>query len=487
MRQISEKPSDPARIAPLAKLPVFYDLQGKRCLVAGGSEAAAWKAELLAAAGGQVSVVSDSFCIELGRLAKMALSAGSIDLVRRPWRREDFEGTAIAIADFPDAKDIERFAAAARQAGVPMNAIDRPDHCDFQFGSIVNRSPVIVGISTDGAAPILGQEIRRKIELLLPASLSDWARAAKRVRRRVAGWFPDLQRRRVYWERFSTRALSGELFSTDSIVSTDARGAPQGKGGHVTLVGAGPGDPEFLTVKAIQALQAADVILFDALVSDAVLEFARREAKRMLVGKRGYRKSCRQDDINEMMVTLARSGKHVVRLKGGDPSVFGRSGEEIKSLETHGIPFEIVPGITAASAAVARLGVSLTHRDCAQSVRFTTGHGRAGGLTEDLDWAGIADPKTTNIFYMARSTGKALAGRLMQHGLPADTPVALVSGVSRSDEEILHLNLARLLKENPPAMSGPVLMCVGTVFGPALQKPLELGASNAIAVAKAWG
>ena len=240
-------------------------------------------------------------------------------------------------------------------------------------------------------------------------------------------------------------------------------------------------------MKAIQALQAADVILFDALVSDAVLEFARREAKRMLVGKRGYRESCRQDDINDMMVTLARSGKHVVRLKGGDPSVFGRSGEEIESLETHGIPFEIVPGITAASAAAARLGVSLTHRDCAQSLRFTTGHGRSGGLTEDLDWAGIADPKTTNIFYMARHTGKALAGRLMQHGLPADTPITLVSGVSRSDEKIQYLNLGRLLEEDPPAMSGPVLMCVGTVFAPAPREPSKLGASNVPALAKAQG
>ena len=487
MRRKSEKPSDPLRIAPLAKLPVFFDLQDKHCLVAGGSEAAAWKAELLAAAGGHVSVVAESFCIEFDRLANTTLAAGSIELIRRSWRPRDFEGAAIAISDLPHERDLEHFANAARQAGVPVNAIDRPDQCEFQFGSIVNRSPVVVGISTDGAAPILGQAIRRKVETLLPASLSAWAHAAKRMRRLVREWYPDGQTRRIFWERLSGRALSGEPYSPESFDPVDGLPIPQGKGGRVTLVGAGPGDPELLTMKAVQALQAADIILFDALVSDAVLEFARREAKRMLVGKRGYRDSCRQDDINEMMVKLVRSGKHVVRLKGGDPSIFGRSGEEIAHLETHGIPVEIIPGITAASAAAARLGVSLTHRDCAQSVRFTTGHGRAGGLTEDLDWAGIADPKTTNIFYMAGRTGKRLAEQLSLHGMPPETPVTLVSAVTRPEETIRRMNLADLLREDNSAMSGPVLVCFGEVFSSANRKPVADIASYATIEAVATG
>lgn len=221
---------------------------------------------------------------------------------------------------------------------------------------------------------------------------------------------------------------------------------------------------------SVRALQAADVILFDALVSDDVLDFARREAKRMLVGKRGYRQSCRQDEINELMVKLVRRGKHVVRLKGGDPSIFGRSGEEIAFLEAHGIPLKIIPGITAASAAAARLGVSLTHRDYAQSVRFTTGHGRSGGLTEDLDWAGIADPKTTNMFYMAGRTGKVIAGHLRQHGLPAATPVALISAVTRPEEEVVHTNLGDLLEQDMPAASGPTLVCVGDIFSVAARR-----------------
>jgi uroporphyrin-III C-methyltransferase/precorrin-2 dehydrogenase/sirohydrochlorin ferrochelatase len=235
--------------------------------------------------------------------------------------------------------------------------------------------------------------------------------------------------------------------------------------GSVALVGAGPGDPELLTLKAVRVLQSADVVLFDALVSDGVLDLVRREARCLAVGKRGGRASCRQQDINELMVKLARQGKRVVRLKAGDPTIFGRAGEEIAQLAAAGIPYEIVPGITAGLAAAAALGVSLTHRDRAHSVRFVTGHSRKGGLPDDLDWRGLADAETSLVFYMAGRTGPAAARRLIEEGLPVSTPVVVMASVSRPDEERWAGTLAALGGgQCPVSCDRPVLLCIGEVF-----------------------
>lgn len=248
--------------------------------------------------------------------------------------------------------------------------------------------------------------------------------------------------------------------------------------GQVTLVGAGPGDAELLTLKAVKALQSADVILFDALVSDDVLDLAKREAKRLLVGKRGHRPSCRQEDINELMLKLARQGKHVVRLKAGDPSIFGRAGEEIAMLEANGIEVKIIPGITSASAMAASLGVSLTHRDCAQSVRFITGHAKSGALAENLDWRALADPATTLIVYMGARTSNEIAERLIAEGLQPSTPVAIVASASRYNEEQWTGPLSELAAGIAQLdSSSPVLVGIGQVFAncKALRhaKPLE--------------
>ncbi len=235
--------------------------------------------------------------------------------------------------------------------------------------------------------------------------------------------------------------------------------------GRITLVGAGPGDAELLTLKAVRALQSADVILFDDLVSEEVLELARREAKRMLVGKRGGRESCRQEDINALMVSLARQGRHVVRLKSGDPMIFGRAGEEIAEIERHGIPVAVVPGITAALAAASRLGVSLTHRDLAQSVRFITGHSRQGDLPTDVDWRGLASPDTTLMFYMGGRTAGRIASRLMAEGLSASTPVVVLAAVTRRDERIWQLRLDELASGTEAIPRDlPVLIGIGSVF-----------------------
>jgi uroporphyrin-III C-methyltransferase / precorrin-2 dehydrogenase / sirohydrochlorin ferrochelatase len=241
--------------------------------------------------------------------------------------------------------------------------------------------------------------------------------------------------------------------------------------GRVTLVGAGPGDAELLTLKAVRALQSADVILFDALVSDEVLELARREAKRMLVGKRGHRPSCRQEDINALMLKLARQGKHVVRLKSGDPVIFGRAGEEIAELEANGIQVTIVPGITSASAMAAALRISLTHRDRAHSVRFVTGHAKDGAIPENLDWCGLADPDTTLIVYMGGRTKRDFADKLISQGLAASTPVVAVSAVSRATEKIWIGSLAELASLSSDFESDqPILIGIGQAFAACAQR-----------------
>jgi uroporphyrin-III C-methyltransferase / precorrin-2 dehydrogenase / sirohydrochlorin ferrochelatase len=277
--------------------------------------------------------------------------------------------------------------------------------------------------------------------------------------------------RRALWDRFVGRAFGrvsydkvpGGMVRMSRLIK-NARTAALCSAGRVTLVGAGPGDPELLTLKAVRALQSADVILFDDLVSDEVLELARRKAKRMLVGKRGGRQSCRQDDINDLMIKLAKQGKHVVRLKSGDPMIFGRAGEEIERLELEGIAVSVVPGISSGLAMAAELGVSLTHRERAHSVRFVTGHSRAGNLPGDLDWKGLADPETTLIFYMGGRTAPLIAERLVREGLCEGMPVVIATGVSRAGGQRVCTTLGDLRVAEAVASGGPVLLGIGDVF-----------------------
>jgi len=448
------------RMADLATLPVFFTLAGRPVLVGGGSDAAAWKAELLAAAGARVAVHASMADCEPQMLA--LISSGRVELVQTHWRDADWSALAMAVADCEEA-EAPAFAAHGRAAGVPVNVIDKPGFCSFQFGSIVNRSPVVVGISTTGTAPILGQAVRRRIETLLPASLAGWGEIARTVRGKVAALLDHGPQRRAFWERLSDAAFV-QTPSPDAVTPWLAEAATA-KAGKVTLVGAGPGEAEYLTLKAVRALQAADVILFDDLVSDEVLELARREAGRILVGKRGGRPSCKQQDINAMMIALAKQGRHVVRLKSGDPMIFGRAGEEIAALEAANIPVEIVPGISAALALAASLGVPLTHRDHAQSVRFVTGHSRHGGLPETLDWQALSDPVTTHVYYMAGRNAAAIAQRLLASGMAPGTPVAIASDISRPGETITHLDLAQLCAGAVAIDLGkPVLLVTGNVL-----------------------
>ncbi len=453
MQTVSSQPSN-KRIAELAVLPVFFDLRGKRVVVIGGDEPAAWKIELLAAAGARVDVYAEDVCEELS-----ALAPTSIILHPRPWTPDDLEGAALAIADIADDAEAHAFIAAAKAVAVPYNVIDRPEFCQFQFGAIVNRSPVVVGISTAGAAPILGQAVRRRIETLLPQTLTQWAQLAAKLRARVMDQLAAGPQRRAFWERLADRAFESRApGASDEIINLPASPAP----GRVTLVGAGPGDAELLTIKAVRALQSADVILFDDLVSSEVLELARREAKRMLVGKRAQRESCDQGDINQMMLSLAQQGKHVVRLKSGDPMIFGRAGEEIEMLERHGIAVSVVPGISAGLALASRLGVSLTHRDHAQSVRFVTGHSRKGVLPDTLNWAALADPATTSVYYMSRRTLPGIVAELSAWGMSLETPAIIAGSLGRPDEQIWRGTIGEAVSavEAFP-LSAPTIFAVG--------------------------
>jgi len=467
------------RMAPLARLPVFFALSGRRALVAGGTPAAAWKAEVVSAAGAAVEVFTDDPCDEMLALAADP-PGGVITLHRRPWMAGGFAGAAIAVGAFHDDRDAEAFAAAARGAGVPVNVIDRPAFCDFAFGSIVNRSPLVIGVSTDGAAPAFAQAIRARLEALIPRGFARWAKAARRWRDVVKSSGLSFAGRRGFWQRFAAHALAHpdrEPTQADFaglIAATRAERTALDQG-SVTLVGAGPGDPELLTLRALRALQSADVILIDNLVAPAILDFARREAKKMMVGKTGFAPSCRQDEINALMVSFARAGKRVVRLKGGDPMIFGRAGEEIAACRAAGIAVEVVPGISAAQGAASRLGVPLTERKLARRVQYVTAHGVNGRLPADIDWASLADPSTTTVVYMPKHTLAELAATAMARGLPADTPAVAVVSATRPEQQIVCATIvdiaARLAGVAP---DGPVVIMIGQ----ALAQRAERGAQQ---------
>lgn len=458
----------PPRMESLARLPLFFALEAKRALVAGGNAAAAWKIELLSAAGAQVDVYAAVPCDEVLTLAALP-PRGPIVLHRREWQDRDFKGAAIAIGACEDANDAARFSAAARAAGVPVNVIDKPDFCDFAFGSIVNRSPLVIGISTDGAAPVFAQAIRAKLEAMIPQGFARWADAARRWRTPLKASGLSFAARRRFWQIFTGHAVRNpeqDPRQSDFAVllaATQAEGESVERG-SVLLVGAGPGDPELLTLRAVRAMQSADVILFDDLVSPQVLDFARREAKKMLVGKSGHGPACKQSEINALMVSLARNGKRVVRLKGGDPMIFGRASEEIEACRDAGIAVEIVPGITAAQGAAARLGISLTHRESARRLQYVTGHGADGNLPNNIDWKSVADPMATTIVYMPKKTLVDLAARAIAAGLDPATPSLAISQATRPDQLVIGDSIAnlpaRLEAEKP---SGPVLVMIGSV------------------------
>ncbi|MDI6524036.1 siroheme synthase CysG [Pseudomonas otitidis] len=444
-------------------LPLFHNLQGRHVLVVGGGEIALRKARLLTDAGACLRVVAPEIDSQLVALVEQ--SQGLVH--RRGYASGDLEGAVLVIAATDDEPLNAQISRDAQARGVPVNVVDAPALCSVIFPAIVDRSPLIVAVSSAGDAPVLARLIRAKIETWIPSAYGQLAGLAKRFRQQVKQLFPDVQQRRVFWEdvfqgAIAERVLSGRPAEAERMLAERVAGGAPKPLGEVYLVGAGPGDPDLLTFRALRLMQQADVVLYDRLVAEPIIEMCRRDAERIYVGKRRADHAVPQEQINRLLIDLAKQGKRVLRLKGGDPFIFGRGGEEIGELAAHGIPFQVVPGITAASGCAAYAGIPLTHRDHAQSVRFVTGHLKDG--SSDLPWADLTSPGQTLVFYMGLVGLPIICEQLVRHGRSADTPAALVQqGTTRNQRVFTGTlgNLPQLVAEHE--VHAPTLVIVGEV------------------------
>ncbi|MDH4189455.1 MAG: siroheme synthase CysG [Betaproteobacteria bacterium] len=443
----------------------FLDLRGKRGMVVGGGPIAANKAETLMRSGARVTVIAPELCALLTELALI----GALTHEPKRFQPGDLVGAEIVIAATDDPAVNESVASAARALKIPVNVADNSALSSFIMPSVIDRTPVQIAISTAGASPVLARKLRSLIEAMIPFSYGRLAELAKRFRAVSKERYADAEARRRFWESvvdgpIGDMVLAGREESAIQALQNELSAAPQTTppAGMVYLVGGGPGRPDLLTLRALRVMQFANVVLYDHLVSPAILDLARREAERIYVGKERNRHALPQQEINALMVKLAQQGKRVVRLKGGDPFVFGRGGEEIETLAAHGVPFEVVPGITAAVGAGAYAGIPLTHRDHAQSCVLVTGHLKDGSI--DLDWPALARPRQTVAVYMGVKGLGIVCAKLIEHGLPQTTPCALVEQATLPGQRVLTGSLRSLpaLAEGT-GMKPPALLIVGDV------------------------
>jgi uroporphyrin-III C-methyltransferase/precorrin-2 dehydrogenase/sirohydrochlorin ferrochelatase len=456
--------------------PLFLSLQGRRALLVGGSEPAASKLDLLLSAGAAVTLIAETVT---GGIAQL-IDDGRISWAGRTFDDADLDGVSLVIVATADEAVQARVSQAAQARGLPVNVVDRPALSSFTMPAIVDRGSVTIAISTGGSAPALARKLRAEIERALPAAIGRLARFAEIFRAQVRRTLAEPRARRLFWDRvFSGRigelALAGdEIAARRELIRLldSARHDTSPAQGMVHLVGAGPGDPDLLTLKAHRLLQRADVVVYDRLVSSEVLAMARRDAERIPVGKRRGHHTVPQAEINRRLVALARAGKSVVRLKGGDPFVFGRGGEELAALAAAGVAVEVVPGITAALGCAASTGIPLTHRDHAQACIFVAGHTKEGMAA--LDWPMLARARQTVVIYMAVEGLPTIARQLMQHGLAATTPVALVANGTTDRERRVVGTLATIERQAARAeLDGPTLCILGNVVSLALVSERE--------------
>ena len=446
-------------------LPIFIDLHGRRCLVVGGGEVAARKTDLLLAAGAEVHVVSPA----LGAAMEALVDAGRIAHRAGEFTESDLEGAQLVIAASDDARVNAEAAARADARCIPVNVVDDPARCRFIMPAIVDRSPVVAAVSTGGASPVLARLIRGRLEALIPAAFGALATVAAEFRAGAKAAIPEPVRRRRFWERVLSGPIAEMVFAgrTDDArarlaSALEDAGAETDATGEVYLVGAGPGDPDMLTFRALRLMQQADVIVHDRLVSQRVLDLARRDAPRIYAGKRRSEHALPQQDINALLVRLAREGKRVLRLKGGDPFIFGRGGEEIETLAAEGIPFQVVPGITAAAGCAAYAGIPLTHRDHASSCVFVAGHLKDGAVA--LDWESLIQPRQTIVIYMGLVGLPIICRELIERGMPPDTPAALVEHGTTEEQRVLTGTIATLPEAvAKAAVRAPTLIIIGGV------------------------
>ncbi|MCQ4314503.1 uroporphyrinogen-III C-methyltransferase [Stutzerimonas zhaodongensis] len=444
-------------------LPLFHNLKGREVLVIGGGEIALRKARLLSEAGAVLRVVAPEVEPELSELVQK----GGGRTILRCYEPNDLAGCVLAIAATDDEPLNAQVSQDARALGMPVNVVDSPELCTVIFPAIVDRSPLMIAVSSGGDAPVLARLMRARIETWVPSVYGELAGLAKKFRSQVKARFADVQQRRVFWEEVfqgdvAERALAGQQQEAERLLVEKLSSAEPKSLGEVYLVGAGPGDPDLLTFRALRLMQQADVVLYDRLVAPAILDLCRRDADRIYVGKQRAAHAVPQDQINQLLVTLAKEGKRVLRLKGGDPFIFGRGGEEIEELAAHDVPFQVVPGITAASGCAAYAGIPLTHRDHAQSVRFVTGHLKDGSC--DLPWSELVAPSQTLVFYMGLVGLPVICQQLIAHGRAADTPAALVQQGTTVNQRVFTGTLANLAERvASEEVQAPTLVIIGEV------------------------
>ncbi len=423
--------------------PLFFKLSQQRCLLVGGGGIALRKARLLVKAGAIVHVIAVTVDDELE--ISLAKHNGSYELKR--FDPSDLVNTVLVIAATNDAAVNTQISVECQCRNILVNVVDTPDLCTVIVPAIVDRSPLIIAIGSGGGAPVLVRHIRAKIEALIPATYGRLAKLASLWRDQVKAKYTDGDMRRRFWEEILSGPAAELCFNGDDekvneLIATKLAASNHQRVGEVYLVGGGPGDPELLTLKALRLMQQAEVVLYDRLVSDEILELVRRDAERIYVGKQRDQHAVPQPEINQLLVDLARQGKRVLRLKGGDPFIFGRGGEEIELLAQNNIPFQVVPGITAASGCASYAGIPLTHRDYAQSVRFITGHLKDNSI--NLKWTELTDPNQTLVFYMGLKGLPIICQSLISAGCAADTPAALIEKGTRKEQRVLCGDLSTL-------------------------------------------
>ncbi len=444
-------------------LPVFLNLKEHPCLVVGGGDVASRKIKALLKAQAIVTVVAPELCERLQK----DLKAGLFQWQQRCYAENDLDDCVLVYAATNDMEVNRLVSQQARQRKLPVNVADNPALCSFIMPSIIDRNPVQVAISTGGASPVLARLLRTRLETLIPAAYGRLAEVMDSFRGQVQAKFTGINERRRFWEDILQGPIAEMLLAGQEKAAIDAlehalEHADSSHKGEVYLVGAGPGDPDLLTFRALRLMQQAEVVLYDRLVAAPILELVRRDADMIYVGKQKNNHAMRQEDINALLVKLAKQGKRVLRLKGGDPFIFGRGGEEIDSLSAEGVPFQIVPGITAAAGCASYAGIPLTHRDYAQSCVFITGHLKDGSM--NLNWDALTQAQQTVVVYMGLTGIELLTAGLISRGIAADKPAALISRGTTRDQRVFVSTigeLAAVVKNND--IHPPTLIIIGEV------------------------
>tara|TARA_R110002072_G_scaffold93607_5_gene207440 strand:- start:59771 stop:61162 length:1392 start_codon:yes stop_codon:yes gene_type:complete len=449
----------------MANFPIVIKLQGRPCLVVGGGDVAARKAAQLLKADAKVTVIAPKINAALAKFAEDK----RIIFLQKCYEQTDIEHIELVIAATDDSELNNKIAAQAKSKQIMINVVDNPDAGTFIMPSVIDRSPVMIAVSTGGASPVLARLLRARLETLIPANYGKLAGLISRFRENVKGKFPSIKERRRFWEHLLQGPVAELLYAGQdqkalSLLEEHLTNESPvvESGGEVYLVGGGPGDPDLLTFRALRLMQQADVVLYDRLVATDIVDLVHKDAERIYVGKERDKHTVPQEEINQLLVNLAKQGKRVLRLKGGDPFIFGRGGEEIDLLAENNIPFQIVPGITAASGCASYAGIPLTHRDHAQSCLFITGHLKDG--TMNLNWSALVQPQQTLAVYMGTHGIEILSRELIKHGLPGSTPAAIVQQGTTSVQQT-YITTVKALPDIPKQndIKPPSMIIIGDV------------------------